>query len=79
MLFNSDFAQNTLNFGVCLSQDAKPAICKTTGKKLHEIVRVGVWIKKEANSTTLSVYKLNDSDTTEFIFPLLNEKLHPIK
>lgn len=51
---------------------------KTTGKKLHEIVRVGVWIKKEANSTTLSVYKLNDFDTTEFIFPLLNEKLHPI-
>ncbi len=52
---------------------------QTTGKKLNEIVRVGVWVKKEANSTTISVYKRNASDTKEFIFPLLNEKLHPIK
>ena len=52
---------------------------QTTGQNLYETVRVGVWVKKRVNSTTISVYEHNASDTTEFIFPLLNEKFHPIK
>jgi len=50
-----------------------------TGKRLHDVLVVGDVLLKKNDSTTISLYKIRGTDTLEFRFPLLNEKLHPLK
>jgi hypothetical protein len=49
-----------------------------TGKRLHDVLVVGDVLLKKNDSTTISLYKIRGTDTLEFRFPLLNEKLHPL-
>lgn len=50
-----------------------------TGKRLHDVLLVGDVLLKQNDSTTISLYRIRGTDTLEFRFPLLNEKLHPLK
>jgi hypothetical protein len=50
-----------------------------TGKRLHDVLMVGDLLQKQKDSTTISLYKIQGTDTLELRFPLLNEKLHPLK
>lgn len=50
-----------------------------TGRSLGEILSVGDSLNKQADSTTITIYKIWEADTLKYRFPLLNEKLHPLK
>jgi hypothetical protein len=50
-----------------------------TGRSLGEILSVGDSLNKQADSTTITIYKIREADTLKYRFPLLNEKLHPLK
>lgn len=48
-------------------------------KSLHDILAIGDLVQKHSDSTTISLFRIQGADTLEFRFPLLNEKLHPLK
>ena len=50
-----------------------------TGKRLHDVLVVGDVLLKQNDSTTISLYRIRGTDTLVYRFPLLNEKLHPLK
>jgi hypothetical protein len=50
-----------------------------TDKRLHDILVMGDVVLKQIDSTTISLYRIRGTDTLEFRFPILNEKLHPLK
>jgi len=50
-----------------------------TGKRLHDVLVIGDVVLKHSDSTKISLFKIKGADTLEFRFPLLNEKLHPLK
>jgi len=50
-----------------------------TGSSLGEILSVGDSLHKQADSTSIAVFKIRGADTLKYRFPLLNEKLHPLK
>jgi hypothetical protein len=50
-----------------------------TGKRLHDVLAIGDKVLKQSDSTTISIFKIQGFDTLEYRFPLLNEKLHPLK
>ncbi|MFU8845129.1 MAG: hypothetical protein ACNA7V_15105 [Bacteroidales bacterium] len=50
-----------------------------TGKRLHDVLAIGDIVLKHGDSATASIFKIHGTDTLEFRFPLLNEKLHPLK
>jgi hypothetical protein len=51
----------------------------STGKSLHAVLVIGDVVLKQSDSTTISLFRIKGADTLEFRFPLLNEKLHPLK
>jgi hypothetical protein len=50
-----------------------------TGKNLHDVLVIGDVVLKYSDSTSVSLFRIKGADTLEFRFPLLNEKLHPLK
>ena len=50
-----------------------------TGKRLHDVLAIGDIVLKHGDSATATIFKIHGTDTLEFRFPLLNEKLHPLK
>jgi hypothetical protein len=50
-----------------------------TGKRLHEILKIGDYLHKLPDSTSVTLYRIRGTDTLNFYFPLLNNKLHPLQ
>jgi hypothetical protein len=50
-----------------------------SGKQLHEILKIGDYLHKLPDSTSVTLYRIRGTDTLNFYFPLLNNKLHPLQ
>lgn len=74
MSFSHDITINdTLKRGLVVDNEVY------SDRSLHDILAIGDVVQKQRDSTTITIYRIQGTDTIEFRFPLLNEKLHPLK
>jgi multidrug resistance efflux pump len=82
-LDDNDFRINTNSLEITINDTLKRRLNVDneiyTGKRLHDVLTIGDSLHKQADSTTIAVFKIRGADTLKYRFPLLNEKLHPLK
>ncbi len=78
-----DFRINTNSLEITLNDTLKRRLNVDneifTRQRLHDVLLVGDVLLKQSDSATISLFRIRGTDTLEFRFPLLNEKLHPLK